>query len=137
MNIGEAAKATGVSTKMIRYYESIGLIGRASRTHSGYRLYSQRDLHGLRFIRRARDLGFAIEDIRNLLALWDDRERSSAEVKRIALNHMDELEKKIQEMEAMRQSLKHLADSCHGDHRPDCPIIEDLGASQSRSQMND
>jgi Cu(I)-responsive transcriptional regulator len=126
MNIGEAAKASGVSAKMIRYYESIGLIAAASRTQSGYRVYSDTDIHSLRFIRRARDLGFSIEDIRDLLTLWSDRSRSSAEVKSIASAHIAGLERRIDEMRAMAGTLHQLVSSCHGDHRPDCPILHDL-----------
>lgn len=137
MNIGEAAKETGVSAKMIRYYESIGLIGRANRTQSGYRLYGSREIHSLRFIRRARDLGFSIEDIRDLLTLWEDRSRSSAEVKAIALGHIDDLDRRVAEMQAMAATLRTLAQSCHGDERPDCPILVDLSGAQAPSHLND
>jgi MerR family copper efflux transcriptional regulator len=126
MNIGEAAAASGVSAKMIRYYESIGLIAPADRTESGYRVYSEADVHTLRFIRRARDLGFSVEQMTSLLALWQDRSRASAEVKRIALEHVGELERKMQELQGMADTLRHLARTCHGDGRPDCPILNDL-----------
>lgn len=127
MNIGEAAKASGVSAKMIRYYKSIGLVPAAGRTTSGYRIYSTREVQILRFIRRSRDLGFPVEKIEELLALWRDRSRQSADVKRLALEQIDGLERKIHEMQAMTDTLRHLADACCGDHRPDCPILEDLG----------
>ena len=126
MNIGQAAAASGVSAKMIRYYESIGLIDAVTRTEAGYRVYSDADVHTLRFIRRARDLGFSVEQMMNLLALWRDRTRASAEVKRIALQHVGELERKMRELAEMAETLRHLAKTCHGDHRPDCPILEDL-----------
>ncbi|RCS21712.1 Cu(I)-responsive transcriptional regulator [Phyllobacterium salinisoli] len=126
MNIGEAAAASGVSAKMIRHYELIGLIKSADRTTSGYRVYSGKDLDTLRFIRRGRDLGFSIEQIRHLLALWRDRSRASSDVKRIALQHVDELEAKMRQLSEMADTLRHLATHCHGDTRPDCPIIQDL-----------
>lgn len=126
MTIGEAADASGVSAKMIRYYESIGLLPKAARTGSGYRVYGANDVHMLGFIRRARRLGFAVAQIAKLVALWRDTNRASAEVKRIALEHVAELEEKIAELEAMRRTLRHLADHCQGDQRPDCPIINDL-----------
>ena len=129
MNIGQAAKQSGISAKMIRYYESIGLIGPAGRTDSGYRVYSDQDLHTLRFVRRARDLGFSVEQMNELLALWKDRSRASADVKRIALEHVDELERKAESLREMAATLKHLAQHCHGDERPDCPILENLGCS--------
>ncbi|OWT79893.1 MULTISPECIES: Cu(I)-responsive transcriptional regulator [unclassified Achromobacter] len=128
MNIGQAATATGISAKMIRYYEGIGLIDAAGRTEAGYRVYSEHDLHTLRFIRRARDLGFSIEVMRDLLALWRDRGRASADVKRIALEHVAELERKAAALRQMADTLQHLAAHCHGDQRPDCPIIDELGA---------
>jgi Cu(I)-responsive transcriptional regulator len=129
MNIGQAAKQSGISAKMIRYYESIGLIGPAVRTDSGYRVYSDQDLHTLRFVRRARDLGFSVEQMNELLALWKDRSRASADVKRIALEHVEELERKAEALREMAATLKHLAQHCHGDERPDCPILENLGCS--------
>jgi MerR family copper efflux transcriptional regulator len=126
MNIGQASAASGVSAKMLRYYESIGLILRAGRTEAGYRVYSATDVNTLRFIRRARDLGLSIERIKLLVGLWRDRERSSADVKRVAQEHVAELEAKILELTAMRDTLQELADACHGDQRPDCPILHDL-----------
>ena len=126
MNIGQAAEESGVSAKMIRYYESIGLIPKTVRTESGYRVYSDSDVHTLRFIRRARDLGFSVEQIAELVALWRDRDRASTDVKRIALEHVDLLERKARELQEMATTLKHLAKHCHGDSRPDCPIIEGL-----------
>ena len=126
MNIGEAASGSGVSAKMIRYYESIGLIPAAGRTGSGYRVYSDTDVQMLRFIRRARDLGFAVEKIAALLALWRDRSRHSADVKRLAQDQIDGLKTKIDAMQTMVDSLQHLADACCGDARPDCPILSDL-----------
>lgn len=130
MNIGQAASASGVSQRMIRHYEAIGLIPKAARRASGYRDYDERDVHTLRFIRRARDLGFPIEEIGKLLALWHDRSRASADVKALALARAEELERKEQELRAMRRSLEALASSCHGDDRPDCPILEDLGRAE-------
>ena len=126
MNIGEAAKATGVSAKMIRYYESVGLIDPAARSESGYRVYSENDLHVLRFIKRARKMGFSMERIETLLGLWRDGDRNSAEVKKLALGHIAELEKQIAEMQAVAGTLRKLAATCHGDTRPDCPILDDL-----------
>ncbi|MCX7645897.1 MAG: Cu(I)-responsive transcriptional regulator [Rhodobacteraceae bacterium] len=126
MTIGEAARASGVSAKMIRYYEEIGLIPAAGRTGAGYRVYGPREVHLLRFIRRARDLGFSVEAIRDLLGLWQDRERHSADVKRLALAHVAELRGRIRAMEEMAGTLETLAASCHGDDRPDCPILDDL-----------
>lgn len=126
MNIGEVAAASGVSAKMIRYYESIGLVSKAARTSSGYRAYSESDVHTLRFVRRARDLGFSVEQMANLLALWRDRTRASADVKRIALEHISELEQKMRELREMAETLSHLAHNCHGDHRPECPILNEL-----------
>lgn len=129
MNIGQAAKSSGVSAKMIRYYEQIKLITPAHRTESSYRTYSENDIHTLRFVRRARDLGFSVEQMKTLLALWRDRSRASADVKRIALEHIAELERKAAAIQAMTQTLKHLANHCHGDERPDCPIIEEFANS--------
>jgi Cu(I)-responsive transcriptional regulator len=125
-NIGEAAKLTGVSAKMIRHYESIGLIPTAGRTFAGYRLYGEADLHRLRFIKRARSLGFSIRNIEALLSLWNDPRRASRDVKRLAEAHAEELEKKILEMQSMQRTLRDLAHLCHGDGRPDCPVLDDL-----------
>ncbi|MDK2774167.1 MAG: Cu(I)-responsive transcriptional regulator [Tabrizicola sp.] len=127
MNIGEAAKASGVSAKMIRYYESIGLIPAAGRTGSGYRVYTTTEVQLLRFIRRSRNLGFPVDRIEELLALWRDRGRHSADVKRLAMEQIDGLERKVQEMQGMIDTLRQLADACCGDDRPDCPILADLG----------
>lgn len=129
-NIGQAAALTGVSAKMIRHYEAIGLLTPASRTFAGYRLYGEAELHRLRFIKRARSLGFSIRQIEALLALWDDPHRASAEVKQLALAHVAELEEKIRELQAMQRTLETLAQRCHGDGRPTCPILEDLAATQ-------
>ena len=126
MKIGEASIASGVSQRMIRHYEKIGLVPAASRRDSGYRDYDDRDVHTLRFIGRARDLGFPIEEIRTLLGLWHDRHRSSADVKQLALSRAAELKRKAKELDEMRRSLEHLAARCHGDDRPDCPILGGL-----------
>lgn len=126
MNIGQAAKATRVSAKMIRYYESVGLIPPASRTDSGYRAYADADVHMLRFIRRARDLGFSVAEIHDLLGLWRDRSRKSADVKRLAQQHIDDLHRRIQDLRQMADSLQALTACCAGDERPDCPILENL-----------
>jgi Cu(I)-responsive transcriptional regulator len=126
MHIGEAAAASGVTAKMIRHYESIGLIAAADRTDSGYRSYEADDVSVLRFVKRARTLGFSIEEIRALLALWRDRHRPSAEVKRVALTRIAELDAKLAELQAMRDTLDHLVRHCRGDARPTCPILEDL-----------
>ncbi|WDR04551.1 Cu(I)-responsive transcriptional regulator [Devosia rhodophyticola] len=128
MNIGTAAKASGVSAKMIRYYESIGLITSAARTEAGYRVYDDKALHGLRFISRARDLGFSVDQMRDLLALWQDRSRASADVKAIALEQVRLLEQKAAALQEMSATLKHLAHNCHGNARPDCPILDDFAA---------
>ena len=125
-DIGEAAAATGVSARMIRHYEGAGLIPAAARTFAGYRLYADADLHRLRFIKRARTLGFSMTQIADLLALWNDKQRASAQVKTMALAHAAELEKKIVEMQAMQRSLAHLAGHCQGNQRPECPILDDL-----------
>ena len=127
MNIGQASKASGVSAKMIRYYEEEGLIPPAARTASGYRAYTDKDVQRLRFIRRARDLGFQMDGIRELLALWSDRSRHSSEVKRLALDHVEKLEARMRELQGMADTLRTLADCCAGDDRPDCPILADLG----------
>jgi Cu(I)-responsive transcriptional regulator len=126
MNIGQAAIASGVTAKMIRYYESIGLIEAPVRTEAGYRVYAGDDVHTLRFIKRARTLGFSIEEARELLALWRDKSRASSDVKTFAMKHVRDLETKIAELQAMSRTLRHLAQTCHGDERPDCPILADL-----------
>ncbi|WP_454657018.1 Cu(I)-responsive transcriptional regulator [Bosea beijingensis] len=129
MNIGEAATRSGVSAKMIRYYESIGLITAPARTAAQYRVYADDDVHTLRFVRRSRDLGFSLEETRELLALWRDKSRASADVKNLAMAHVRELEEKAAELKAMADTLRHLATHCHGDHRPDCPILADFAAT--------
>ena len=130
MKIGELSAASGVSERMIRHYEKIGLIPPASRRASGYRDYGARDVNTLRFIRRARDLGFPIEQIGQLLSLWHDRDRASADVKALALARAAELKRKVRELEEMRRSLLDLADRCHGDNRPDCPILGALEGAE-------
>jgi Cu(I)-responsive transcriptional regulator len=131
MTIGDAAAASGVSAKMIRYYESIGLVPAPLRTESGYRVYTEADVHTLRFVSRARDLGFSLDQIRDLVALWHDRARASTDVKRIALDHVAGLEEKARQLQAMADTLRHLAEHCHGDRRPECPILEDLAAERT------
>jgi len=126
MNIGQASRQSGISAKMIRYYEQIGLIAEPSRTSAGYRVYRDEDVHTLRFLRRARDLGFSVEQMGELLALWRDRQRASADVKRLALEHVAELERKSEALREMAQTLRHLADHCQGNARPHCPIIDEL-----------
>lgn len=130
MNIGAAAKASGVSAKMIRHYESVGLLPEAARTDSGYRQYADRDISTLRFVRHSRDLGFSIEQIRELLGLWHNRRRPSRQVKALAQAHLRELDAKLAELEAMKGALEHLIVCCAGDERPDCPIIEGLADSE-------
>lgn len=129
MNIGEASKASGVTQKMIRYYESIGLLGDVGRSPNGYRTYGDGDVHTLAFVLRARRLGFSIKQIQTLMALWRGKRRSSAEVKAIAEAHIDELRSKIEELASMERTLRRLVSCCSGDDRPDCPIIDDLSAS--------
>ena len=126
MNIGEAARLSGVSAKMIRYYESTGLVRPAARSEGGYRVCADAEIHALRFVRRARELGFSLATTRDLLALWRDRRRASLDVKRIALAHVAALDAKAKALRAMSRTLRHLAANCHGDARPDCPILEDL-----------
>jgi len=126
VTIGEAAAASGVSAKMIRYYEAVGLIPPAGRTQAGYRTYAAADVHTLRFVRRARDLGFGVDEIAALLALWRDRSRASADVRQVAVDHIGQLRQRIAELQAMVRTLEHLAHHCHGDDRPDCPILDDL-----------
>jgi MerR family copper efflux transcriptional regulator len=137
MVIGEAAKASGVHAKMLRYYESIGLLPTAVRTGGGYRTYGEREVETLRFIRRARDLGLSMERIKLLVGLWQDRQRPSREVKRIALEHVAELRAKIGELSSMCATLEELAAACHGDHRPECPILRDLEAGGGRMAFSD
>ena len=129
-SIGEAAELSGISAKMIRYYESMGLMPEPSRTEAGYRKYEENDIHNLRFILRARDLGFSVKQIRELLDLWRDRERASSEWKALASVHLVELRRKLREMEMMVDTLQHLVKNCHGDDRPDCPILGELGRDQ-------
>jgi MerR family copper efflux transcriptional regulator len=126
MNIGEVARLTGVSAKMIRYYEETGLLPPAGRRGSGYRSYGEHDLHRLRFVRRARDFGFSTGQIKDLLELWADKSRASAEVKEITLSQVAALDAKIAELASLRNALHHLAERCHGDERPGCPILDDL-----------
>jgi Cu(I)-responsive transcriptional regulator len=126
MNIGTAASKSGVPAKTIRYYESIGLIPPATRAENGYRHYTDVDIATLKFIQRARRLGFSVKGVGNLLELWRDRKRSSASVKKVALDHIGEIETRIAELESIRRTLVHLTDRCHGDDRPDCPILDDL-----------
>ena len=130
VDIGRASKASGVSVKMIRHYEELGLLKGVARTFANYRVYSDRNVHTLRFIKRARTLGFSVDDIRELLSLWQNRSRSSASVKKVAGAHMASLESKIAEMQSMLKTLRHLTHNCHGDQRPDCPILEDLAKEQ-------
>ena len=131
LNIGEAARASGVSAKMIRHYEKVGLFPEASRTEAGYRQYTDREIGTLRFIRQSRDLGFSIDQIRELLGLWQDKRRPSRQVKALAQAHLQELDAKLQELTAMKATLAHLVDHCHGDDRPDCPIVEGLADERS------
>lgn len=124
--ISKAAQASGVSAKMVRHYESLGLLGKVGRTDSGYRQYTSADVHTLRFIKRARTLGFSMAEIAELVSLWRDRQRASAHVKQIAQRHVAELQVRIEAMQAMRRTLQSLLQHCHGDERPDCPILDDL-----------
>ncbi len=126
MNIGTVARRSGLPPKTIRYYEDIGLIPPARRTESGYRAYGETDVQTLRFIQRARGLGFSVKDVGALLALWQDQSRASADVKALALAHTAEIDRKIAELEGMRRTVLHLAERCHGDDRPECPILDDL-----------
>lgn len=126
MNIGQAASASGVSAKMIRHYEEIGLIPKVGRTAAGYRVYAEQDLHVLAFIKQARNLGFSIEQIRELLNLWHNKRRSSRKVKELAVNHIQQLDERIKELQAMRRVIAELAEHCHGDDRPECPILNEL-----------
>lgn len=126
VQIGDAARLSGVSAKMVRHYEGLGLLPRVARTDSGYRQYSEADVHTLRFIKRARDLGFSMDEIAQLLGLWQNRRRASASVRRIAQQHSDQLGQRIAQMQAMQRTLQHLIHCCHGDERPECPILEEL-----------
>ncbi|UOF01268.1 Cu(I)-responsive transcriptional regulator [Bdellovibrio reynosensis] len=126
MSIGDAAKISGVSDKLIRHYESIGIIPKAQRSESGYRIYSENDVHILSFVKRSRTLGFSMKEIKKLVSLWRNKNRASGEVKALATKHIEEMEQKIKELEEMVKTLKHLARHCHGDGRPDCPILDDL-----------
>jgi MerR family transcriptional regulator, copper efflux regulator len=132
MNIGQAADASGVSAKMIRYYESIDLIAAANRTDSGYRQYTENEVQTLRFIKRARDLGFSIERIKTLLGLWDDRGRKSADVKKLARQYIAELDGDIAKLQSIRDELEHLVHCCQGNNRPECPILDNLAAAERR-----
>ncbi len=132
VHIGEASKRSGVSAKMVRHYESLGLLGRVGRSDAGYRRYSEREVHTLRFIRRARDLGFSIAEIDALVKLWQNRRRASADVKRIALAHVADLDRRIADMSAMKHTLEELAHCCRGNDRPECPILDELGAEPGR-----
>lgn len=129
VTIGEAARQSGVSAKMLRHYESLGLLGSVARADSGYRLYSAADVHTLRFIKRCRDLGFSMAEITELVGLWQNRRRASSSVKKIAQRHLDDLNARIAAMQAMQRTLSTLLDCCHGDARPDCPILDDLAGA--------
>ena len=129
-NIGEAARRSGVSARMVRHYEELGLLPDVARTESGYRQYTEADIHTLRFVKRSRDLGFSMDEIAELVGLWHNRRRTSASVKRIAQKHLGELEQRIADMQAMQRTLSHLVHCCHGDARPDCPILEDLAGTR-------
>jgi MerR family copper efflux transcriptional regulator len=135
MNIGDASRASGVSPKMIRHYESLGLIPTAARSDAGYRRYSANDVHLLAFIARARDLGFSIAEIAQLVGLWQDRTRPSAKVKALALEHIERLERKVRELLEMKATLQQLAASCHGDDRPECPILDSLASGEEPSPV--
>ena len=137
VNIGGAAKASGVSAKMIRYYESIGLLPPSPRTEGNYRMYDARAVHVLRFIHRSRSLGFSLEEIRTLLSLWNDRERASADVKAVTLRHVADLDARISELQSMRDTLMTLANACHGDDRPDCPILESVAGEGGEPHNSD
>ena len=132
-NIGQAAERSKVSAKMVRHYESLGLLPTVGRTDAGYRQYTDREVHTLRFIKRSRDLGFSMAEIAQLLKLWQNKRRSSESVKKIALAHMAELDQRIEELQSMKRTLQHLADCCHGDERPDCPILDRLGDDGQRA----
>jgi MerR family transcriptional regulator, copper efflux regulator len=125
-NIGQAAAASGVSAKMVRHYEAIGLVPPPRRTSANYRTYGEREVQTLRFIRRARSLGFSTDEIARLLSLWQNRRRSSRQVREIAARHIGDLDRRITELQSMRKTLQHLVGACHADERPDCPILDDL-----------
>ena len=129
LNIGQAAERSGVSARMLRHYEGLGLLSGVARTESGYRQYTEADIHSLRFIKRSRDLGFSMDEITELMGLWQNRRRASSSVKRIAEKHLAELEQRIADMQAMQRTLSKLVHCCHGDARPDCPILEDLAGA--------
>lgn len=131
MNIGQAAKASGISAKMIRHYETVALLPPAFRTDAGYRQYSDEDIHTLQFIRRSRDLGFSIDEIRDLLSLWQDRARPSREVKALAKRHVDDLDSRMQKLQSMKEALEHLVHGCWGDDRPNCPILDGLAGAEA------
>lgn len=137
MNIGLASKSSGVSAKMIRYYESIDLLSPAQRSDSGYRVYSEKDVQTLRFIKRSRDLGFSLERIKTLIGLWRDDSRRSSDVKKLARQHIQELNEDIRKLQSIRDQLEHLAGSCHGDHRPDCPILADLAVIPDQPERSE
>ncbi len=134
MNIGELAKGTGIAAKTIRYYESVGLLAAPSRSGGNYRIYGERDLATLRFVQRARKLGFSVKEVGDLVALWQDRQRASADVRALATAHLGEIERKLKELEAMRATLDHLIKRCHGNKRPDCPIIDELAVGSERGR---
>jgi MerR family copper efflux transcriptional regulator len=134
MNIGLAAEASGVTAKMIRYYESIGLITEANRTDAGYRQYTETEVQTLRFIKRSRDLGFSVERIKTLLGLWEDRRRKSSDVKKLARQYIAELDQDIAKLQSIRDELQHMSDCCQGNHRPECPILDDLSKSTSKGK---
>lgn len=135
VSIGVAAQRAGVSARMVRHYETLGLLPPVARTDSGYRQYTEADVHALRFIRRARDLGFSIAEIATLLGLWQDKARASSQVKSIAQAHIDDLNQRIADMQAMQRTLQSLVQCCHGDDRPDCPILEDLAANDNNAPV--
>ncbi len=136
MPIGQVARLTGVPAKTIRYYEDSGLLPPAERAPNGYRVYGDRAIHLMRFVRRARDLGFSVHDVGRLLALWADEGRASADVKKLAQEHLHEIERKIDELQSLRRTLQHLVDHCHGDSRPECPILDDLSAAPHESSLD-
>lgn len=136
LNIGQASAESGVTAKMIRYYESIGLLAPAARSESGYRQYSPKDVQSLRFIKRSRDLGFPLERIKALLGLWQDTSRKSRDVKYLAREHIAGLDEHIAKLQSIRDELEHLADCCHGDNRPDCPILADLAKPYSSARAD-